>query len=109
MSTHKISRFSQYLLTALYISTSACLLVSIASIFLTTHAQTSPCPSSGLRSWMPGTTVYVDFGNITDADQIAQLQAAINNWNDNNVNQELEIAAVENKGLMESAFGKWQP
>jgi len=28
--------------------------------------------------------VYVDFGNITDPGQIAQIQAAINNWNDNN-------------------------
>jgi hypothetical protein len=82
-------------LAALYVSTAACLLVSLASNFLTTSAQTAPCPASGLRSWPPGTTVYVDFGNITDANQIAQIQAAINNWNDNNrVNNNSRVQLV---------------
>ena len=43
------------------------------------------------EQWAPNTTVYYNFGNITDPTQRQQIQTAINNWNAANANNNSKV------------------
>jgi hypothetical protein len=84
LNSQRFLRFSQYLLIMLSsLMLFSSLAPSISKVYIAT-AQSNPCPESGGRRWLAGTTVYVSFGNITDSNQRGQVQASLNNWNDNN-------------------------
>lgn len=48
----------------------------------------SQCPtiSVPVEQWAPNTTVYYNFGNITDSVQKQQIEIAISRWNEANLN-----------------------
>lgn len=60
----------------------------------TVHAQVSGCPSwtrtSG-NGWTQGSTVYINFGNITDSNQRDQIKRAVATWNTENQNNNSKV------------------
>jgi hypothetical protein len=58
----------------------------------------SQCPTIDFQAeqWAPGTTVYYNFGNITDPVQRQQIQTAIDRWNaaNSNNNSGIQFSSV---------------
>jgi len=61
----------------------------------TTSSQSSPCPSTKTPRWTPGTTVYYDYGNITDTAKQQQIKAAADKWTAANANDGSGVKFVQ--------------
>lgn len=74
-----MSKYAPPLAPSRWVIVISCVLfVTAGGVILKSHAQ---CSTLGTEMWAPGTTVYVNFGNITDEAQKQQIIAAINSWN----------------------------
>lgn len=58
-----------------------------------TQVVLSQCTTINFRAdqWLPDTTVYYNFGNITDPTQRQQIQTGIDNWNAANANNNSRV------------------
>ena len=65
------------------LATSLLLVFTLLATWNAVEVAFAQCPTINFRAeqWAPGTTVYYNFGNITDPTQINQIQTAIDRWN----------------------------
>lgn len=72
--------------------------VSLASLitsgFIIVNSQ-SGCPEVETQRYPPGSKVYVDFGNITDPEQLRQIRTAIASWNTTNASNNSRVEFIE--------------
>jgi hypothetical protein len=60
-----------------------------------TFSQSSSCPTTKTPRWSAGTTVYYDYGNITNPAIKAQIKAAADKWTAANANNGSGVSFVE--------------
>jgi hypothetical protein len=71
-------------------------IIVVATIWVGTEIVLSQCPTIDFQAqqWAPGTTVYYNFGNITDPVQRNQIETAIANWNGANLANNSSVSFV---------------
>jgi hypothetical protein len=71
------------------------LLASFLRLQLKTYSQASGCPQTKTPRWAPGTTVYYNFGNITDEGMKNQIRDGAAKWTQANQSDGSGVKFVE--------------
>ena len=73
--------------------------IALAALFLRlqvkTYSQASDCPQTKTPRWAPGTTVYYNFGNITDNGMKNQIRDGASKWTKANQSDGSGVKFVE--------------